>query len=91
MGIKYVCVCVYVCMCVCMDAKLLHLWLHFATLWTVACQGFSRQGYWSGLPCLPAGNLPDSIKLISLMSPALAGRFFPTSATCKAKSFINLC
>ena len=34
------------------------------TLWTAACQaplpmGFSRQKYWSGLSCLPAGNLPD--------------------------------
>ena len=31
---------------------------------TVACQaplsmGFSRQGYWSGLPCPPTGDLPD--------------------------------
>ena len=30
----------------------------FVTLWTVACQaplsmGFSRQDYWSGLPCPP--------------------------------------
>ena len=36
----------------------------FVTLWTVACQaplslGFSRQGYWSGLPCPPPGHLPD--------------------------------
>ena len=36
----------------------------FATLWTVACQaalsmGFSRQEYWSGLPCPPPGDLPD--------------------------------
>ena len=35
-----------------------------ATLWTVACQsslsmGFSRQEYWTGLPCPPPGNLPD--------------------------------
>ena len=35
------------------------------TLWTVACQallssGFSRQEYWSGLPCPPPGDLPDS-------------------------------
>ena len=40
-----------------------HIWL-FASLWTVACQaplsmGFSRQGYWSGLPCPPPGDLPD--------------------------------
>ena len=36
----------------------------FATLWTVVHQvplsmGFSRQEYWSGLPCLPPGDLPD--------------------------------
>ena len=54
----------------------------FATLWTVACQvflsvGFSRQEYWSGLPCPPPGDLPDQeIKSTSLMSPALAGVFF---------------
>ena len=34
------------------------------TLWTVARQaslsmGFSRQEYWSGLPCSPLGDLPD--------------------------------
>ena len=36
----------------------------FATPWTVACRtplfmGFSRQGYWSGLPHPPPENLPD--------------------------------
>ena len=36
----------------------------FATPWTVAHQaplslGFSRQGYWSGLPCPPPRDLPD--------------------------------
>jgi len=41
--------------------------------------GFSRQESWSGLPCPPPGDLPDlGIKLISLTSPALAGRFFTT-------------
>ena len=40
------------------------VWL-FATPWTVAHQaplsmGFSRQEYWSGLPFLPPGDLPDS-------------------------------
>ena len=40
-----------------------HVWL-LATLWTVTCQallskGFSRQEYWSGLPCPPPGDLPD--------------------------------
>ena len=39
--------------------------------------GFSRQEYWSGLPCPLPGDLPDpGIKLTSLMSPALAGEFF---------------
>ena len=42
--------------------------------------GFSRQEYWSGLPCPPPGDLPNlGIKLASLRSPALAGRFFTTS------------
>ena len=44
--------------------------------------GFSRQEYWSGLPFPPAGDLSDpEIKPMSPMSPALAGRFFTTSAT----------
>ena len=39
-----------------------HVWL-FVTPWTVARQaplslGFSRQEYWSGLPCPPPGILP---------------------------------
>ena len=59
----------------------------FATLWMVACQvylsvEFSRQEYWSGLPFHSPGDLPDAgIKSESLMSPALAGGFFTTSAT----------
>ena len=36
----------------------------FLTLWTGALQAllsmeFPRQEYWSGLPCLPPGDLPD--------------------------------
>ena len=63
----------------------------FPTLWTVACRtplsmGFSRQEYWSGLPILlPPRNLPNAgIKLMSLMSPALAGGFFTASTTWEA-------
>ena len=62
----------------------------FATLWTVACQaplfmGLSRQEYWNGLPCPPPGGLPyPGIESESLMSPALAGRFFTSSATWEA-------
>ena len=44
--------------------------------------GFSRQEYWSGLPCPPPGIFPDpGIKPTSFISPALAGRFFTTSIT----------
>ena len=39
--------------------------------------GLFRQGYWSGLPFPPPGDLPDpGIEPLSLMSPALAGSFF---------------
>ena len=46
------------CVCVLSRVRL------FATSWTVAHQaplsmGFSRQGYWSGLPCTAPGDLPD--------------------------------
>ena len=59
----------------------------FVTPWTVAHQahlskGFSRQEYWSGLPCPPPGDLPNpGIKPEFHMSPALAGGFFTTIAT----------
>ena len=62
----------------------------FATLWTVALKAplsmrVSRQEYWNGLPCPPPGNFSDpGIEPTSLMSPALAGRFFTTSATSEA-------
>ena len=62
----------------------------FVTLWIIACQvplsmGFSRQEYWSGLSHSPLRDLPNlEIKPISLMSPALAGRFFTTGATWEA-------
>ena len=46
----------------------------FATPWTVAHQappsmGFSKQEYWSGLPCPSPGDLPDPG--IEPRSPAL--------------------
>ena len=59
----------------------------FVTLWTVASQaplsmGFSRQEYWSGFPYPPLGDLSNSeIQPTSLLSPALAGKFFTTNAT----------
>ena len=56
-----------------------------ATPWTVAHQTplsmvFSRQEYWSGLPCPSPGDLPDPG--IEPMSPALAGRFLTTGPPC---------
>ena len=63
----------------------------FATLWTVTHQaplsmGFSRQEYWSGLPCpLPRDPPNPGIEPASLMSPALAGGFLNTSATWEAQ------
>ena len=67
--------------CACMISHFSRVRLS-VTLWTVAHQaplsmGFSRQEYWSGLPCLPprdyhyVGSEPAS-----LMSPALTGGFF---------------
>ena len=57
-----------------------------ATPWTVACQtllsmGFSRQEYWSGLPCPPQGTFLTQRRNPRLLHlPALAGRFFTTAA-----------
>ena len=44
--------------------------------------GCSSQEYWSGLPCPPPGDFPHpGIEPMSLINPALAGRFFATRAT----------
>ena len=60
----------------------------FATPWTGAHQaplsmGFSRQEYWSGLPCSPSGDPPNpGTEPTSLIkSPALGGGFFTKSTT----------
>ena len=51
--------------------------------WTVACQaplsvGFSRQDYWSGLPCSPPGDLSDpGIEPTFPASPALQADTLP--------------
>ena len=76
-------ICVYACM-----LSHCHVCL-FVTLWTVARQatlsmGVSRQEYWSGLPCLPPGDLPIQRWNMSLTSPALTGKFFITRATWEA-------
>ena len=54
--------------------------------WTAVCQallslGFSRQEYWSGLPCPPPGDLPhQEIKLVSCVF-CIVGRFFTHKST----------
>ena len=65
-----------------------------ATLQTVAhhaplTTGLSRQEYWSGLPCPPPGDLPDTgMKPTRLTSPALAGGFFTPSAAWEARGIL---
>ena len=64
----------------------------FVTPWTVARQvplsmKFSRQEYWSGLPCPPPGDLPDpGIKPTSLMCAALTGGSLPTESPGKPQT-----
>ena len=73
-----------VCMSVCVSRSIVS---DSAIPWTVAHQaplsmGFPRQKYWSGIPCPPPGDLPNlGDQTCTSMSPALAGRFFTTSAT----------
>ena len=61
---------------VCMLSCFSHVQL-IGTPWTVAHQaplsmGFSRQEYWSALPCLPPGDLPNpGIKPSSLQVDSL--------------------
>ena len=56
-----------------------------ATPYAIACRtplsmGLSRQEYWSGLPFSSPGDLPDpEIKLLSPVSPSLAGDSLPLS------------
>ena len=59
----------------------------FATPWTIARQaplstGFSRQEEWSGLPCLPPGDLPNFRDQTQVS--CIAGRFFTVWATREA-------
>ena len=71
------------------------VWL-LAILWTIACQaplsmGCSRQDTGVDYHAFLQGNLPDPwIKPTSLMSPALACRFFTTSAQMMSTSILSL-
>ena len=78
------------CVCIC-GHPFSWVWL-FVIPWTKARQAplsmeFSRQEYWSGLPCSSPGDLPDpGIEPESLASPVLARRFFTSWATREAES-----
>ena len=68
----------------------------FATPWTVARQAplslvFPRQEYWSGLPFLSSGHLPNPG--IEPSSPTLAGGYFtaePPGKSSISEACINL-
>ena len=74
-SIKYICVyivfyfsCVWLC-----D-------LMYCSLQSPLSMGFSRQEYWSGLPCPSPGDLPDpEIKPMSPVSPTLQADSLPTA------------
>ena len=77
-------------LCVCVRCRFSRVRL-YATLWTVAWQaplsmGFSRQEYWSGLPCPPQGDLPDpGIEPEPMcLTSAMADRFLTTSTMWEA-------
>ena len=63
----------------------------FVILQTIAplaplSMGFSRQEYWSGLPCPPPGDLPTQGWNLIRMSLALTGGFLTTSNTWEVES-----
>ena len=75
------CVWAIITLRVCVLSHFRHVQL-FATLWTIASQtpqsmGFSRQEYWSELPCPAPGDFPDPG--IEPMSPALQAGSLPLS------------
>ena len=74
---------------VCVLSHFSCVWL-FATLctpWVPLSMGFSRQEYWGELLFPSSEDFPDpGIKPASLMSPALAGRFFTSGATWEAQN-----
>ena len=85
------CVCVYtVCVCVCVCVLSPQSCSIFCDTEDHSPPGssvhkFSRQEYWSGLPCPPPGDLPHpGIKPASVMSPELAGGFFTNRAIWEA-------
>ena len=80
------CVYAYICLCACVRVH--------AQACSILCKpldcsppgssvhGISQEQYWSGLPFPSPGDLSDpGMKLVSLLSPALATGFFTNFAT----------
>ena len=61
----------------CVKRRLSHTGLFAAARQAPPSMGFSRQEYWSGLPCPAPGDLADlGIETASSVCPALTGGFF---------------
>ena len=60
----------------------------FATPWTIQSMGFSRQEYWSELPCHPPGDLanPGIESRSPILWAVLCPSFYPMVTTLKAES-----
>ena len=75
----------YVCVCMISPFSRVPILCNTMDCSPPGSMGFSRQEYWSAFPCPSPGDLPDpGIEPQSLTSPALADRFFTTSATWEA-------
>ena len=67
------------------------------TLWTIACQaslsmGFSRQEYWSRLPCPPPGDLLNwGTESVSPATPGLQADSLPLSHQGSPYIFVHIC
>ena len=66
----------------------------FVTPWSIACQaplsmGFPRQEYWSGLPFLSPGDLPDSG--LEPGTPALQADSLPLSHQGSPDIYLCVC
>ena len=79
--------------CACVLSCFSHVW-PFATLWTVACQATLSLGILQArilergvTPALQGIFLVQGSDSLSLVSPALAGEFFTTSATWEAHQY----
>ena len=91
-------VCMYVSMYLCMYVCVTLLQSHLTFCNSMDCSPpgssvhrISRQENWSGLPCPPQGDFPSpGFEPEFLMSPALAGGFFTTSAIWEAYIYTHI-